>query len=129
MRTNAPPSDAWRVRMDGEVVTLSPEPVLRLSSLLMIRDAVLAGAGAALLPRSVVGGAASAGALACWGVADAEPVAIWALHLSRRLVNNAVTAFIGCLAAAFPEGRLDKSALSNSTAPGAFGAGQGSTSP
>ncbi len=35
---------------------IMPDPMLRLSSLIMVRDAVRAGAGAALLPLSLVGG-------------------------------------------------------------------------
>jgi DNA-binding transcriptional LysR family regulator len=46
-------SDAvWRVRTEKRGgILLRPEPILRLSSLLMVHDAVLAGAGAALLPK------------------------------------------------------------------------------
>jgi DNA-binding transcriptional LysR family regulator len=46
-----PAPAVWRMRSAAEKdIVLKPEPVLRLSSLLMVRDAVLAGAGAALLP-------------------------------------------------------------------------------
>src|SRR5450756_1582090 len=62
------PSDAtWRVRSGPAGVSLlSPEPVLRLSSLLMVRDAVVAGAGAALLPKLLVAGDLEAGRLVQW---------------------------------------------------------------
>jgi hypothetical protein len=41
-----PAPGVWRVRSAAEKdIVLKPEPVLRLSSLLMVRDAVLAGAG------------------------------------------------------------------------------------
>ena len=69
-----------------------PLPVLRLSSLPMLRDAVAAGAGAALLPRSL------AGRLACWGWSEGPPTELWALHTSRRLVSPKVRAFITHLA-------------------------------
>lgn len=83
--------------------TVRPDPVLRLSSLLMVRDAVLAGAGAGLLPRFIVADDIQAGRLACWGAAEDRPVAIWALHSSRRLVSSKVVAFLDFLVKAFPE--------------------------
>ena len=47
------PAPAERSAAEKDIV-LKPEPVLRLSSLLMVRDAVLSGAGAALLPTILV---------------------------------------------------------------------------
>ncbi len=75
-------------------------PVLRLSSLPTLRDAVVAGAGAALLPRSLVGGDVAAGRLACWGWLEGPPTELWALHTSRRLVSPKVTAFVAHVATA-----------------------------
>jgi DNA-binding transcriptional LysR family regulator len=86
---------------DGSV--LQPEPILRLSSLLMVRDAVCAGAGAARLPRSLVGPDLAAGRLVAWGATD-RPVALWVLHSSRRLVSRKVAAFVQFLCDAFPDG-------------------------
>ena len=101
------PSDmTWRVAGDGHHGILRPDPVLRLSSLLMVRDAVLAGAGAGLLPRFIVAGDIQAGRLACWGAVEDRPVAIWALHPSRRLVSSKVSAFLDFLVKAFPERTL-----------------------
>jgi DNA-binding transcriptional LysR family regulator len=85
---------------------LTPNPVLRLSLILVVRDAVLANAGAARLPRSMVAGDLAAGRLVCWGIVEDRPVSAWALHVSRRLVNSRVTAFIAALVAAFPDQRL-----------------------
>lgn len=92
------PRTIWRVANGQEVLELLPDPALRLSSLLMVRDAVLAGAGAALVPRSVVAGDLEAGRLVCWGVADERPVNIWVLHTSRRLISGKVRAFCSILA-------------------------------
>ena len=65
-----PPDIIWRLRAgQGPDIVVRPEPVLRLSSLLMVRDAVLAGAGAAILPRLLVTDDVAAGRLAHW-----EPV-------------------------------------------------------
>ena len=82
--------------------TVRATPVLRLSSLLMVRDAVLAGAGAGLLPRFIVADDSQAGRLACWGAVEDRPVAIWVLHPSRRLVSSKVAAFLDFLVKAFP---------------------------
>jgi DNA-binding transcriptional LysR family regulator len=84
-------------------VDLTPEPVLRLSSLAMVRDAALAGAGAALLPKMLVAEDITAGRLVAWGKQAGPPVEIWALHSSRRLVGAKVRAFIEVLEQAFPQ--------------------------
>ncbi len=97
-----PPGMTWRIAGDQHPGTVRPDPVLRLSSLLMVRDAVLAGAGAGLLPRFIVADDIQAGRLACWGAVKDRPVAIWALHPSRRLVSSKVAAFLDFLVKAFP---------------------------
>jgi DNA-binding transcriptional LysR family regulator len=84
----------WRL-IDGPELT--PLPVLRLSSLLMVRDAVLAGTGVASLPRMVVEDDLRAGRLVCWGVLDQAPAEMWALHGSRRLVSARTRAFLNYL--------------------------------
>ena len=88
----------WRVHDGKSVSCFVPEPVMRLSSLPMLRDAVMAGAGAGLLPRSIVGHDVAAGRLVNWGVEDGPPTELWALHTSRRLASPKVTAFIKYLA-------------------------------
>jgi DNA-binding transcriptional LysR family regulator len=102
--TNTPSDVVWRLRtqQSGQMV-VRPEPILRFSSLLMVRDAVLAGAGAALLPKLLVADDVAAGRLAHWGTQDGTAVEIWALHSSRRLVGVKVRAFLDVLAKAFPE--------------------------
>jgi DNA-binding transcriptional LysR family regulator len=84
-------------------VHLRPEPVLRLSSLSMVRDAVLASAGAALLPKMLVADDIAAGRLVRWGKQEGPAVEIWALHSSRRLVGAKVRAFLEVLEQAFPK--------------------------
>jgi DNA-binding transcriptional LysR family regulator len=100
----SPNGVTWRMR-DASMaeIVLRPEPVLRLSSLLMVRDAVLAGVGAALLPKIVVADDIAAGRLAYWGTEAGPPVAIWALQSSRRLVGAKVRAFLDIVAQAFPD--------------------------
>jgi DNA-binding transcriptional LysR family regulator len=99
------PHDAtWRLRNGQAADTvLKPEPVLRLSSLLMVRDAALAGAGAAMLPKLLVADDVAAGRLALWGIQAGPPVELWALQSSRRLVGAKVRAFLDVVEKAFPE--------------------------
>jgi DNA-binding transcriptional LysR family regulator len=80
--------------------------VLRLFSLMMVRDAVLAGSGTAVLPLSMVAHDLKVSRLANWGAAEGRPVTIWALHTSRRLVSSKLTAFVGFIADAFSDATL-----------------------
>ncbi|CAG4904722.1 LysR family transcriptional regulator [Paraburkholderia saeva] len=97
VRTTMPTGTRWDMRTDdGRIRTLKPLPVLRFSSLLMARDAVLEGVGAALLPKLLVEQDVSTGRLACWGSVGA-PVEIWALYNSRRLLSAKVRAFMDML--------------------------------
>jgi DNA-binding transcriptional LysR family regulator len=104
MLTNSAPDTLWRLRAaKGKTAqVMRPAPVLRLSSLLMVRDAVLAGAGPALLPKMLVADDIAAGRLALWGTQDGPPVEIWALQSSRRLIGAKVRAFLDVIAKAFP---------------------------
>jgi DNA-binding transcriptional LysR family regulator len=99
------PQDAtWHLRTCQATDTvLKLQPVLRLSSLLMVRDAVLAGAGAAMLPKLLVANDIAAGRLALWGIQAGPPVELWALQSSRRLVGAKVRAFLDMVEKAFPE--------------------------
>jgi DNA-binding transcriptional LysR family regulator len=102
--STAPPDATWRLRSSQETdIVLKPEPVLRLSSLLMVRDAVLAGAGAAMLPKLLVADDLAAGRLTLWGIEAGPPVELWALQSSRRLVGAKVRAFLDVVEKAFPE--------------------------
>ncbi|CAB3644813.1 HTH-type transcriptional regulator DmlR [Paraburkholderia sediminicola] len=88
----------WNMRMeDGGERVIKPMPVLRMSSLLMVREAVLQGVGAALLPRLLVEHDVSTGRLVCWGTEAGPPVEIWALYSSRRLLSAKVRAFMDML--------------------------------
>ncbi len=99
-----PAETKWRIRgKDRTLRTLVPQPLLRLSTLLMVREAVLAGGGAALLPQLLVQEDVRAGRLTCWGSDDGAPVEIWALYSSRRLLSLKVRAFIDALVEAFPD--------------------------
>jgi DNA-binding transcriptional LysR family regulator len=99
-----PQGVVWRMGSSaGADIVLKPEPVLRLSSLLMVRDTVLAGAGAALLPKLLVADDIEAGRLAYWGTHAGPSVEVWALQSSRRLIGAKVRAFLDVVEKTFPE--------------------------
>jgi DNA-binding transcriptional LysR family regulator len=103
--TTTPPDTLWRLRAvrGNKTLVIRPEPMLRLSSLLMARDAVLAGAGPALLPKFLVADDIAAGRLDLWGTQDGPPVEIWALQSSRRLIGAKIKAFLDVVEKAFPD--------------------------
>lgn len=103
LTSRTPPDLVWQFHTStGDERHIKPEPVLRLSSLMMVRDAVLAGAGAALLPKLLVEEDITRGRLAHWGTDTHPPVEIWALRNSRRLVGAKVRAFLDVIEQAFP---------------------------
>lgn len=67
VRAPLQPGDTWCIHEGVTRARFRPEPAIHLSTLPMMRDAVLAGAGAALLPRSLIGTDVATGRLACWG--------------------------------------------------------------
>ncbi|MDY0977055.1 LysR substrate-binding domain-containing protein [Massilia sp. CFBP9012] len=101
---------AWKLLPDTGTGTtcMMVDPVLTLSSLIMVRDAVRAGVGAGRLPLSLVSHDLAAGTLVHWGDVDAPEVALWALYPSRRLLGARVSAFLDYLKEAFPKGTPDE---------------------
>ncbi len=90
---------------EGNLV-LEPIPRLRLSSFLMIRDAAVAGAGAALIPQSIAWNQLTRGELVQWGTVSGSEVALWILHTSRRLPAPKVRAFVDFICDQYPEESL-----------------------
>ena len=88
-------SGNWLIVTSEGYLTVSIEPMLHLSSLITIRDAVRAGSGISRLPVSLVAGDLAAGRLAKWGEVEGSDVALWALYPSRRLLSARVSAFLG----------------------------------
>ena len=99
---------AWQVNTPEGRSTIAIEPALTLSTLIMVRDAVRAGAGAARLPISLVSHDLADGTLVNWGEIDGPEVALWALYPSRRLLSARVSAFLDFLKQAFPNGTPDE---------------------
>ncbi|SER48516.1 DNA-binding transcriptional regulator, LysR family [Faunimonas pinastri] len=98
----------WRVRAENSIAAIAVDPVLGLSSLIMVRDAVRAGVGAGLLPVSLVSHDLADGTLVQWGEVDARDIALWALYPTRRLLSARVAAFLDHLKLAFPNGTPDE---------------------
>ena len=102
---------AWDVTTPTGRSRVAVDPILRLSSLIMVRDAVRAGVGAGRLPISLVGHDLAAGTLVHWDNADGPDIALWALYPSRRLLSARVSAFLDYLREAFPRGTPDAKRL------------------
>jgi DNA-binding transcriptional LysR family regulator len=104
MRTGGTENEVWNVTdpQDGDERVFFPKAVLKLSSPLSIRDAVRAGAGAGLVPQTIVADEIAAGRLVNWGLSTEPPVEAWALHASRRLVSPKVSAFVNFVYDYFP---------------------------
>jgi DNA-binding transcriptional LysR family regulator len=107
------PAVVMPTHRDGDIWSLSdtpvhfePQPVLRLSSLLTIRDAVTAGAGVAMLPHSIIGRQLEAGTLCAWGIVGNE-TELWVLHTSRRLQSPKVRAFVEFICTQYPSGSFE----------------------
>lgn len=92
--------------LDEGRLVLQPVPRLKLSSFLMIRDAAVAGAGAALIPQSIAWDPLTRGELVQWGMVSGADVALWVLHTSRRLPSPKVRAFVEFVCERYPEGSL-----------------------
>jgi len=97
-------SSVWDVKVRNREAKIATNPVLRLSSLIMVRDAVRAGVGAARLPLSLVSHDVAAGRLVHWGDVHGPEIILWALYPSRRLLSARVSAFLSFLKEAFPSG-------------------------
>ena len=98
------PDLVTRTVMQGNVERqILMQSALRLPSPLMIWDAVLAGAGAAILPRRLVAGALADGRLQDWGRLPEGRVELWALHASRRLTSRKVAVFIDMMVELAPQ--------------------------
>ena len=99
---------AWEVVTPTGKLRVAVDPVLHLSSLLMVRDAVLAGVGAGRLPISLVTHDLASGALVHWGDVAGPDISLWTLYPSRRLLSARVSAFLDFLREAFPNGTPDE---------------------
>lgn len=96
----APDLDTWTAVNGPSELKFLRQAVLRLPTPLMVRDAVLAGAGAAMLAHDLVAADLAAQRLCSWGVVPNRSIELWVLHTSRRLISSKVSAFVEFLCAA-----------------------------
>lgn len=101
-------AETWTMKTASGTAAMLAHPVLGLSSLVMVRDAVRMGAGAARLPLSLVSPDLADGTLAHWGDLEGPETALWALYPTRRLLSARVSAFLDYLREAFPRGTPDE---------------------
>jgi DNA-binding transcriptional LysR family regulator len=99
---------AWQMKTPAGRSPMMIEPVLALSSLIMVRDAVRAGVGAGRLPLSLVSNDLADGTLVKWGDIDGPDIVLWTLYPTRRLLGARVSAFLTYLKQAFPMGTPDE---------------------
>jgi DNA-binding transcriptional LysR family regulator len=98
----------WDVTAPSGRSSIAINPVLRVSSLVMVRDAVRAGVGVGRLPVSLVSHDLAAGTLVHWGDTEGPDITLWALYPSRRLLSARVSTFLDYLKEAFPLGTPDE---------------------
>lgn len=103
--------ETWRMTAPEGPSRVAVNPVLGLSSLPMVRDAVRTGVGVARLPLSLASPDIAAGRLAYWGDVEGAETALWALYPTRRLLSARVSAFLDHLKEAFPRGTPDELAM------------------
>jgi DNA-binding transcriptional LysR family regulator len=102
---NFPVAPPW-VFVDGHrKLKVAPRSIMRLSTLTMVRDAVLAGAGFSMLPDTLVGDDLANGSLVHIGDLDGVDVDLSIVHPSRRLVSRRLRTFIDMLVETFPQGQ------------------------
>lgn len=107
-RGTASGTEVWKMTTASEPSTILVDPVLGLSSMIMVRDAVRAGVGVARLPVSLAGPDLAAGRLIHWGDVDGPETVLWTLYPSRRLLSARVSAFLDHLKSAFPTGEPEE---------------------
>ena len=93
----------WDVTGAGGAVRVPAKVRLDLSSPLAIRDAVIAGAGAALLPQVLVRQDLAEGRLIRLGERIGNPEEIWIVHASGRLPSRRLRALIDVMVAFFAD--------------------------
>ena len=101
-------AETWTVMTPAGPSSMAAKPMLSLSSLVMVRDAVHMGVGAARLPLSLASPDLAAGTLVRWGDVEGPEIALWALYPTRRLLSARVSAFLDYLREAFPRGTPDE---------------------
>lgn len=108
VRGSVKETEAWTVKTTSGTSTIAVTPIVGLSSLVMVRDSVRMGIGAARLPLSLASPDLASGRLAHWGDVEGPEIALWALYPTRRLLSARVSAFLEHLRKSFPNGTPDE---------------------
>jgi DNA-binding transcriptional LysR family regulator len=101
---NFPVAPPWNFVDGSRKFTVAPRSIMRLSTLTMVRDAVLEGAGVSMLPDTLVGDDLADGTLVHLGDLDGVDVDLSIVHPTRRLVSRRLRTFIDMLVETFPRG-------------------------
>jgi DNA-binding transcriptional LysR family regulator len=101
---DSPELATWTV-IDGAMEkSFVRRAALRLPAPTIIREAVLANAGVAIIAYKLVAADLAAGRIVCWGKIPKGSLEIWVLHTSRRLVSSKVAAFVKFLSETYSDG-------------------------
>jgi DNA-binding transcriptional LysR family regulator len=87
----------WTVLGSKGELTVIPREILRCSSLALVYEAVLAGAGAAFLPAWVIQKDLAEGRLKAWGTVPNRDLELWVLHPPGHLTSPKIRAFVDLL--------------------------------
>jgi DNA-binding transcriptional LysR family regulator len=91
----------WTGATETGGVRVKPRAVMVCSSMALVYQAALRGAGCALLPRWLIEDDLRSGRLDLWGTMPGRSIEVWVLHTSQRLTSPKVRAFADHLAAAY----------------------------
>jgi DNA-binding transcriptional LysR family regulator len=108
VRGTSDQATSWDLKTAAGTSRITVDPVLRFSSMIMVRDAVRIGVGVGRLPISLVSHDLAAGRLVHWGDVDGPEITLWTLYPSRRLLSARVSAFLEHLKQSFPKGTPDE---------------------
>lgn len=95
----------WRATGEAGPIRLKPRAVIVCSSMALVYQATLNGAGFALLPRWLIEEDVQASRLSLWGTVPNRAIEAWVLHTSQRLTSPKVRAFVDTLVEAHRLGR------------------------
>lgn len=97
---------AWTVLGPAGDLTVTPREIMRCSSMALVYEAVLAGAGAALLPAWLIRNDLAEGRLKAWGTVPNRDIEAWVLHPPGHLTSPKVRAFVDLLVDEFQQSEL-----------------------
>ncbi|BCP51502.1 LysR family transcriptional regulator [Kaistia sp. 32K] len=95
---------SWTVLNEGGPLTVLPRETIRCSSMMLVYDAVLSGAGVALLPAWLIEPDLREGRLRAWGRVPNRHMEAWVLHTPAHLSRPKIRAFVDALVEAYRSG-------------------------